>query len=149
MVEPFAITAGPGPFVRGIDAAQPMDARDWERLPLFRIPGGRLESWLELDAYTLIGSELERAATQLQRTEPPFEWWRDADERAYYEERPSLPEWLALEDCAEHWPRCRDRFIELLRTAAARDDAVLLVRSLPCDQGPIAGPLSDAWGWKV
>ena len=150
MVGPFMRTQGPGPFVPMLEVAQPLEDPEWERLPLFRIPGAGGLSWRHPDAAFLEGDALLAAADEVLAWCPPFRWWKDEEDRSIYSHRGHQSRgWQTLEGCEEYWPASRDRFVALCRRAHSAGRAVLLHRELPGDQGPGWGALTARWGEKV
>ncbi len=99
----------------------------------------------QADASFILGIGIERAIEHLHRAGPPFRWWTDSDEKDFYSESPLQP-WLSFEECESWWPGCRQRFESLLQEAEREQDAVLLFRVLPDDQGEIGPPYSEEWG---
>lgn len=127
---PFMLSEGPGPFLPTPPMAEPVEAPTWKRLPLFDVSHW---NWPLLDVHVLYGAKLEHAAA----------WALDvAPERAWHDRFNVEPidESLWQDAISEYWPRCRDRFVGLLRGARRQEQVVLLLGndlSHPCWPGAL------------
>jgi hypothetical protein len=145
LVEPYSVSRGPGPFFMP-GAARPLVAPSSNWLPRFHRAESGAASLCER-ASSLYGAAVVDTIEAIGRAKD-LRWFRNEEERSYYPV-PSHSEWLSFEDCTPHWPRCRQRFLGLLQEVRDTDQSILLLRELPCDQGPIEGPFSERWGCRA
>jgi hypothetical protein len=105
---------GPGPFLPPPPQSIAMEAAEWRRLPLFVASHW---SWPLFQARFLAGGSLGLAAKWVKASEP--------DRSFHGEPTISAAAWREL--VSAHWPRCRDRFVELLTRAEREGRAVVML----------------------
>jgi hypothetical protein len=145
-VGPWQTSRGPGPFLGVPDAAERLVDPSGDLLGVFRVADEEIR-WRSPRWWVLSGESIRRTLDQLPRQ--PTRWFADlgdAKERRTWgrAQRGGWIRWQAAR--STWWPRCRDRYRQLLEEASREGRAVLFTDWIPDDQGNIAVPCGEELG---